>query len=333
MSRTQRHLLSIRDLTYAVAHDKRVADKMAGKANIEHMGESASGEANKVQDVSSFRGRKNTSGHSKAQSGENADKSKSCGNVQHRLESCKFRNATRHHCKRPLCKALPSQMELKGRSSGQKNVRLKSCKSNSDDEIVKRDNHVSDTPVDADEVGAFSLYKTGTEHSSTESVNNVNPYVVNVLLGKAKVNCKMEGDKGTFRSTVSKCVYDSVLSNYTLQHAGIILHNYSGEKIPVLRKISVPVKYDEQEKVLDLIVVEGNLPVLFGRDWISRIKLHWKNMFRVKEEVNKDKFSVPKSEAFPAEFNNLLQEHKNLFSSQGSGIKGFIGSLKLKIGC
>ena len=64
MSRTQRHLLSIRDLT-----------------DIEHMGESASGEANKVQDVSSFRGRKNTSGHSKAQSGENADKSKSCANV------------------------------------------------------------------------------------------------------------------------------------------------------------------------------------------------------------------------------------------------------------
>ena len=47
-------------------------------------------------------------------------------------------------------------------------------------------------------------------------------------------------------------------------------------------------------------------------------------MFRVKEEVIKDKFSVPKSETFHAEFNNLLQEHKNLFSSQGSGIEGFI---------
>ena len=52
-------------------------------------------------------------------------------------------------------------------------------------------------------------------------------------------------------------------------------------------------------------------------------------MFMVKEEVIKDKFSVPKSETFPAEFNNLLQEHKNLFSSQGYGIKVFIGSLKL----
>ena len=65
MSRTQRHLLSIRDLICAVAHDKCVADEMAGKANIEHMGESASGEVNKVQDFSSFRGRNNTSGQAK----------------------------------------------------------------------------------------------------------------------------------------------------------------------------------------------------------------------------------------------------------------------------
>ena len=220
-------------------------------------------------------------------------------------------------------------MQLKGRSSGQTNVRLASCESNSDDEIVERDNHVSDTPVDADEVGAFGLYKTGTEHSSTESVHSVNPYVVNVQLGKTKVNCKVEVDTGASRSTLSKRVYDSVLSNYTLQHE---LSSYSGKKIPVLGNISVPVKYDNQEKVLDLIVVEGNLPALFGRDWLSRIEPGWKNMFRVKKEVIKDKLPVPKSETFPTESNDLLQEHKNLFSSKGSSIKGFIGSLKLKEG-
>ena len=59
MSKAQRHLFPIRDLTYAVAHDKCVADEMAGKANIEYMGESASGKVNKVQDVSSFRERNN----------------------------------------------------------------------------------------------------------------------------------------------------------------------------------------------------------------------------------------------------------------------------------
>ena len=78
MSRTQRHLLSIRDLTYAVAHNNCVAGEMASKANMEHMGNSAGDEANKVQDISSFRGRNNTPGHSKPQGGENTDKCKSC---------------------------------------------------------------------------------------------------------------------------------------------------------------------------------------------------------------------------------------------------------------
>ena len=142
----------------------------------------------------------------------------------------------------------------------------------------------------------------------------------------------MEVDTRAPRSTVSKPVYDSALSNFTLQHAGIILRSYSGEKILVLGKTSAPVKYDNQEKVLDLIVVEGNLPALFGEDWLSGIKLNWKKTFSVQEEVIKDKFSVPKSETFPAEFNDLLQEHKNLFSSRGSGIKDLIGSLKLKEG-
>lgn len=99
-------------------------------------------------------------------------------------------------------------MQLTGGSSGQKNVRLNSCESNSDDEIVERDNHVSDdTPVDTDDVGGFGLYKTGTDYLSTESVNSVNPYVVNVQLDKAKVNCKIEVDTGASRSSVSKPVY------------------------------------------------------------------------------------------------------------------------------
>ena len=337
MSRTQRHLLSIRDLTYAVARDKCIADEMAGKANLEHMGESARSEVHKVQD-GSFLNKKNiTTGHNQEQSGGNTDKCKSCGSVQHRSESCRYRNATCHHCQRkghirPVCKARWSQVQPKGRSSAQKSAKLNSCVSNSDDESVGSDNHVSDTPVNADEVSAFGLYKTETEHLSTEFVNSVKPCVVDVQLGKAQVNCKMEVDTGASRSTVSKRVYDSVLSDYPLQHPGVILRNYSGEKIPVVGKISVPVKYDTQEEILDLIVVEGNLPALFGRDWLSRIKLDWKNMFGVKEEVAENKFSVPKSETFSAEFNSLLEKHKELFSSHGSGIKGFIGSLKLKEG-
>ena len=131
---------------------------------------------------------------------------------------------------------------------------------------------------------------------------------------------------------MSKHVYDAELSDYPIQPVGVILRNYSGEKIPVVGKITVPVKYKHQEHILDLIVVKSNLPALFDRDWWSRIRVDWKNVFNVKVEVTKNEISILKSETFPTEFNDVLEKHKMLFSAQGSGIKGFKGSLKLKEG-
>ncbi|XP_022796269.1 uncharacterized protein LOC111334721 [Stylophora pistillata] len=234
MSRTQRHLLSIRELTYAAAHEKCIADELAGKANIEHMRDLANIEAEKVQH--------GNSGRNVEQNSKRADKCKSCGSMQHRSESCRFKNATCHHCQkrghiRPVCKARLSQMQFKGRSSGTKESKVTCCDSISDDESVRScDNHARGTPMDAAEGVAFGLYRTGTEQLSTEYVNRVKPYVVIVQLGRAQINCKMEVDTGASRSTVSKHVYDAELSDYPIQPVGVILHNYSGEKIPVVGK-------------------------------------------------------------------------------------------------
>ena len=136
--------------------------------------------------------------------------------------------------------------------------------------------------MDAAEDVAFGLYRTGIEQLSTESVNPVKPYVVDVQLGRVQINCKMAVDTGASRSTVSKHVYDAELSDYPIQPVRVILRNYSGEKIPVVGKITLPVKYENQEHILDLIVVEGNLPALFGQDWLSRVRVDWKNVLMLK---------------------------------------------------
>ena len=89
---------------------------------------------------------------------------------------------------------------------------------------------------------------------------------------------------------------------------GVILRNYSGEKIPVVGKITVPVKYENQEHILNLIVVEGNLPALFGRDWLSRIRVGWKNVFNVKVEVTKNEIQFLNLRPFQL---NLMMYWKN----------------------
>ena len=82
--------------------------------------------------------------------------------------------------------------------------------------------NMQDTPRDAAEDVAFGLYRTGTEQLSTESVNRVKPYVVNVQLGKGQINCKMEVDMGASRSTLSKYVCDVKLSDYPIQPVAVI---------------------------------------------------------------------------------------------------------------
>ena len=97
----------------------------------------------------------------------------------------------------------------------------------------------------------------------------VKPYVVSVQLGNATVN--MEVDTGASCSTVSQYVCNTLLTDFPLQNTDVTLRSYSGEKVSILVKISVPVKYSSNdEKVLDLVVVQGKRPALFGRDWLSK---------------------------------------------------------------
>ena len=177
---------------------------MEGKANIEHMGDSANSDA-EVQQVSS---RRNLEKNSKK-----GRQVQTFGSIQHGSESCRFKNATCHHCQRkghihPIRKARLSQLQFKGRSSGKNESKVNSCDSVSDDESVGScDKHAKDTPRDSTEDVAFGLYRTETEQLlSAESLNRVKPYVVNVQLGKGQINCKMEVDTGASRSTVSKNV-------------------------------------------------------------------------------------------------------------------------------
>ena len=62
MSRMQRHLLAVRELTFTAARNQRIADESANKANKEHMGKPLSEEANKIRDLNQGNWQKSTSG-------------------------------------------------------------------------------------------------------------------------------------------------------------------------------------------------------------------------------------------------------------------------------
>ena len=80
-----------------------------------------------------------------------------------------------------------------------------------------------------------------------------------------------------------------------------ILETYSGELLEVLGEVKVNVKYKTQSKFLLLVVVKGNEPALFGRDWMEAIKLDWKTIHFMTDDSKK--YSV---------FNNNLGSIKDI---------------------
>ena len=141
------------------------------------------------------------------------------------------------------------------------NMNENSCEFNREEAGDDSSFQMYENSTNSEDAEGFGLYRTGTESVT------VKPYLVTVQLGIATVN--MEVDTGASRSTVSQYVYNTLLTDFPLENIDVTLRSYSGERVPILGKISVPVKYfSNDEKVLDLVVVQGKRTALFGRDWL-----------------------------------------------------------------
>jgi len=87
----------------------------------------------------------------------------------------------------------------------------------------------------------------------------------------------LELDTGASVSLVSEITWNKLFPDVELQPSRVRLTTYTGESIRVLGQKMLNVKYGEgqQMHVLPLVVVEGNGPSFFGRNWLEKIQLNW----------------------------------------------------------
>ncbi|CAM1313885.1 Uncharacterised protein r2_g2439 [Pycnogonum litorale] len=129
----------------------------------------------------------------------------------------------------------------------------------------------------------------------------------------------MEVDTGSSRSCIPEDTYRQSLGGHALQPSAIKLRSYSGELVPHLGEIRVPVSYSRnKEKMLKLLVVEGRRPALLGRDWMRDIKLNWSDICNVNATSEQPSLT------------GILSRYAHLFKLSDEGIKGFTAALKLK---
>ena len=84
----------------------------------------------------------------------------------------------------------------------------------------------------------------------------------------------MELDTGASVSIVSEVTWMKVLKGCSLRPSPIRLKTYTGQSIQVLGQRAVRVEYGGHRHKLPLVVVAGDGPSLFGRNWPTRTQSH-----------------------------------------------------------
>lgn len=91
-----------------------------------------------------------------------------------------------------------------------------------------------------------------------------------------KINDKllqMEVDTGAGVSIISEQTKSSLYPRVSLNSPSVVFCTCTGEAMSVLGEMNVKVEYKDQSHNLTLMVVKGDGPNLFGRDWLQYFQL------------------------------------------------------------
>ena len=268
--RIQRRLLSESDLTLAKAMELSLAMESADKdANTLKTGATGAS-AQPVLQLPATMGRGRTVKRNSPRANQQSS-SASCYRChgKHLATACPFMDAQCHSC-------------------GKKGHISKACRSRRNPTKTSRRNKNPQTltmtePTDMDSDSSDQSYNLFAIKSQAAT-----PIQVNLTVNQKPMT--MELDTGASYSLISEQVYKTTWAEAeapSLEQSDVKLHTYTGEQVIVVGTIAVTVSYDTQVVELPLLVVKGEGPSLFGRNWLSMIKLNWGAINQVTTQVYK----------------------------------------------
>ena len=120
-------------------------------------------------------------------------------------------------------------------------------------------------------------------HVSQHGKERIPPIVVKVKVDDCLIS--MEVDTGASMSLMSETTFKSLWPGRSLQSTEVRLCSYSKESIPVVGCCHANIAYKDQRATkMPLVIVQGSGPSLLGRDWLSRIRLDWREIHHVRTD-------------------------------------------------
>ena len=195
-----------------------------------------------------------------------------CGCAGHSPDACYFREQKYRACgkKGHIAKVCHSTENSASRDKGKppgKFWRKRPPQGTGDkhkaDYVAQQQSDRGSSPEGQEDMPVFMIQ---TVKGKPETGITVEPEVNGVPL-------EMELDTGASVSIVPEKTWKDRFPGVQLENTGIQLKTCTGEELRVLGQIQVRVKYENQEHQLPLLVVEGEGPPLFERNWRRKIQL------------------------------------------------------------
>ena len=124
------------------------------------------------------------------------------------------------------------------------------------------------------------LKRKETAHVRLHGTHRSPPIVIKLRVDDCLV--KMELDTGASMSIMSQTTFFGLWPGRSLEETDVRLQSYTKEPIPVVGCCYVNLGYKGQTvNNVPLLVVEGSGPSLLGRDWFTRIRLDWKQIYHL----------------------------------------------------
>ena len=146
------------------------------------------------------------------------------------------------------------------------------------------------------------------------------PSAADPVMVEVSVNGKsvwMEVDTGAAVTVMNRANYERVEGVRQLKESSMTLKTYTGEIVRPCGVGEVEVVYQDQKRCsMPITVVEGNVPNLLGRDWLSQLKLQWGQLFPLQKTVHKLKESC-------GPVQDLVGQFPEVFSDELGCLKDF----------
>ena len=292
----QKRLLSVANITLERAVEIASAMEMADKDALELHGKQAT--PTEVHKLNREGGKKSVNSGTQYQ---NKKPCYRCGG-QHAPNNCFYKESECYICSKKghiakVCRAK------KSKTVSQQNSRRQSS----------ANKHLDCVDEEEEDSDVYQIFKI-------QQSSKIAPYAVEIGINGTKT--KMEIDTGAAVTILSEKAFHQIRNgpdNANLKQTNAKIRTYTGEQISVLGEVEVPVQYNGKMQNLSALVVQGNGPSLVGRDWLSKVRLDWHEIFYENLELANQK----------GELETILKQYPEVFKTGMGTLKGFKATIKV----